>query len=133
MRDILADIELGGDEAARSYAAKLDNFTGNIILNPDEIEAACAQVSATLKADIQFAHDNVRRFAEAQKQSLRDFELEVVPGLTPGQKSIPERLWPCGWLLCARRALQPCRQRDHVGDNRKSCRVQTYRGLLAGL
>ncbi len=95
VRDILADIELGDDEAARSYAAKLDNFTGNIILNPDEIEAACAQVSATLKADIQFAHDNVRRFAEAQKQSLRDFELEVVPGLTPGQKSIPVHAAGC--------------------------------------
>ncbi len=42
-----------------------------------------------LKADIQFAHDNVRRFAEAQKATVQNIELEVVPGLIAGQKAIP--------------------------------------------
>ena len=48
-----------------------------------------------MKKDIQFAHDNVRRFAEAQKATLKDIEVEVVPGLIAGQKSIPVRAAGC--------------------------------------
>ena len=86
---ILADIEAGGDDAAREYAAKFDKYDGNIILTPEEIAAAADLVPEKLKADIQFAHDNVRRFAEAQKSTLSDVEIEIVPGLVAGQKAIP--------------------------------------------
>lgn len=89
VRKILADIEAGGDDTARAYAAKFDKYDGNIILTPEEIAAASALVPAKLKADIQFAHDNVRRFAEAQKATVSDVEVEVVPGLVAGQKAIP--------------------------------------------
>ncbi|QXT39025.1 histidinol dehydrogenase [Gymnodinialimonas ceratoperidinii] len=89
VRTILADIEAGGDDKAREYAAKFDNYEGNIILTPEEIEAAAALVPEKLKADIQFAHANVRRFAEAQKATVSDVEVEVVPGLIAGQKAIP--------------------------------------------
>ncbi|NVO58025.1 histidinol dehydrogenase [Rhodobacteraceae bacterium B1Z28] len=86
---ILSDIEAGGDAAALDYAAKFDNYEGAILLTPDEIEAACALVPDRLKADIQFAHDNVKRFAEMQKATVADVEYEVVPGLIAGQKAIP--------------------------------------------
>ncbi|WP_147104880.1 histidinol dehydrogenase [Tateyamaria sp. syn59] len=86
---ILSDIEARGDEAALEYAAKFDKYEGNILLTPEEIEAACALVPDKLKADIQFAHDNVRRFAETQKATVADVELEIVPGLIAGQKAIP--------------------------------------------
>ena len=86
---ILADIEAGGDQAALDYAAKFDKYDGSILLDAHEIEAACALVPEKLKADIRFAHDNVRRFAEAQKATVADVELEVVPGLIAGQKAIP--------------------------------------------
>ncbi|AZV78921.1 histidinol dehydrogenase [Parasedimentitalea marina] len=86
---ILADIEAGGDEAALKYAAKFDQYEGNVLLTPAEIEAACALVPDKLKEDIQFAHDNVKRFAEMQKSTVADVEYEVVPGLTAGQKAIP--------------------------------------------
>jgi sulfopropanediol 3-dehydrogenase len=86
---ILADIEAGGDAAALEYAAKFDNYDGNILLTPEEISAASALVPDKLKADIQFAHNNVRRFAEQQKATVADVELEVVPGLIVGQKAIP--------------------------------------------
>ncbi|MDO6479328.1 histidinol dehydrogenase [Shimia thalassica] len=86
---ILADIEEGGDAAALQYAAKFDNYDGNVLLTAEEIEAACALVPDRLKADIQFAHDNVKRFAEMQKSTVADVEYEVVPGLTAGQKAIP--------------------------------------------
>ncbi|WP_296423071.1 histidinol dehydrogenase [Yoonia sp.] len=89
VRKILSDIEAGGDAAAREYAAKFDKYDGNIILTAAEIEAASALVPAKLKADIQFSHDNVRRFAEAQKSTLSDIEVEIVPGLIAGQKAIP--------------------------------------------
>lgn len=89
VRAILADIEAGGDQVALNYAAKFDRYEGSIILSPEEIEAACALVPEKLKADIRFAHDNVRRFAETQKATLTDVELEVVPGVITGQKAIP--------------------------------------------
>ena len=86
---ILDEIEAGGDEAARSYAAKFDKYAGNIVLTRDEIDEAASKVSQKLKDDIQFAHDNVRRFAEAQKKTIQDFEYEIESGLIAGQKAIP--------------------------------------------
>ena len=89
VREILDDIEAGGDAKALEYAAKFDNYDGSVILSPEEIEAACALVPEKLKQDIQFAHNNVKRFAEAQKATVSDIEYEVVPGLIAGQKAIP--------------------------------------------
>ncbi|GAA6207085.1 histidinol dehydrogenase [Cognatishimia sp. WU-CL00825] len=86
---ILSDIEAGGDKAALEYAAKFDKYEGNILLSAEEIEAAIALVPEKLKADIRFAHDNVRRFAEMQKSTVSDVEYEVVPGFVAGQKVIP--------------------------------------------
>ncbi|MEO0371244.1 MAG: histidinol dehydrogenase [Pseudomonadota bacterium] len=89
VRTILDDIEAGGDAKAMEYAAKFDKYDGNVVLTRDEITAAASLVPEKLKRDIQFAHDNVRRFAETQKETLRSVELEVVPGLIAGQKSMP--------------------------------------------
>ncbi len=87
--EILSDIEAGRDQAALDYAAKFDKYDGNIVLTPEEIEAAAALVPEKLKADIRFSHANVRKFAEAQKGTVADIEVEVVPGLIAGQKAIP--------------------------------------------
>lgn len=86
---ILDDIEAGGDEAALRYATKFDKYDGSIIPSEEEIAAASALVPQKLKDDIAFAHDNVRRFAEAQKRTMQDIEMEIVPGLIAGQKAIP--------------------------------------------
>ena len=86
---ILDEIEAGGDEAAMKYAAKFDRYEGNVVLTRDEIDAASAQVSQKLKDDIRFAYENVRKFAEAQKDTIKDMEIEVTPGLIAGQKAIP--------------------------------------------
>ncbi len=95
VQKILDDIEAGGDKAALDYAAKFDNYKGSILLNADEIAEASAKVSQKLKDDIAFAHDNVRRFAETQKSTMTDVELEIVPGLIAGQKAIPCRAAGC--------------------------------------
>ena len=89
VRTILDEIEAGGDEAALKYAAKFDQYEGDILLTDEAIAAAAAQVPERLKRDIQFAHANVKRFAEAQLKTVSDFEVEVVPGLIAGQRAIP--------------------------------------------
>ncbi|MCO4847518.1 MAG: histidinol dehydrogenase [Yoonia sp.] len=95
VQKILSDIEAGGDKAALEYATKFDKYEGSVILSADEIAAASALVPEKLKADIQFAHDNVRRFAELQKSTMTDVETEIVPGLIAGQKAIPVRAAGC--------------------------------------
>jgi sulfopropanediol 3-dehydrogenase len=92
---ILDEIEDGGDAAALKFAEKFDQYDGNILLTREEIALAHAAVPQKLKDDIQFSHQNVRRFAEAQKETLRDIEIEVVPGLIAGQRSIPIRAAGC--------------------------------------
>ena len=86
---ILNEIEAGGEEAAKAYAAKFDKYDGPLLLSADDIAQAAAQVPQKLKDDIAFAHDNVRRFAEKQKDSIQEMQMEIVPGLIAGQRLIP--------------------------------------------
>jgi sulfopropanediol 3-dehydrogenase len=89
VRIMLANIAQGGEEAVARYAAKLDGFTGDIVLSDRARRAAAARVPEALKSDIQFAHANISRFAEAQQATVQDCEVEVMPGLIAGQKQIP--------------------------------------------
>ena len=95
VQDILSEIEEGGDEKALEYAAKFDNYDGEIILSKNAIDAATALVPEKMKQDIKFAHANVERFAKAQKSTVANFETEVVPGLIAGQKAIPVNAAGC--------------------------------------
>ena len=92
---ILDEIEAGGDEKALEYAAKFDNYQGAILLSAEAIKTASALVPDKMKRDIEFAHANVKKFAEAQKSTVADFETEVVPGLIAGQKAIPVNAAGC--------------------------------------
>lgn len=89
VKGILDEIETGGDATALEYAKKFDRYEGEVILSEAAIEAAVARVPAQLRRDIDFSHANVKKFAEAQKETLVDIEVEIVPGLVAGQKSIP--------------------------------------------
>ena len=86
---MLAELETGREAVARRMARDLDRYEGEIVLTEDAIEAACARVPQRLKDDIAYAHDNIRTFAEAQRASVRDTEVELRPGLRVGQKLIP--------------------------------------------
>ena len=88
VKGILDEIEAGGDAAALEYAKKFDKYDGDIILSDEAIEAAIREVPEQLRRDIDFSHANVKKFAEAQKETLVDIEVEVVPGLIAGQKTI---------------------------------------------
>ncbi|MBM7066738.1 histidinol dehydrogenase [Actibacterium sp. 188UL27-1] len=87
--DMLTVLEAEGDEATRRYAQQFDQWDGEIIVAPDHIAAAAGQLSEQDRADIGFAHDNIRRFAEAQLATVGDTQIDVVPGLTAGQRQIP--------------------------------------------
>ncbi|QBY02769.1 histidinol dehydrogenase [Rhodophyticola sp. CCM32] len=86
---ILGEIAQGGDDAVRRYAREFDKWEGEIIVSPEAITSAAAQVPQKLKDDIRFAHDNIRRFAEAQRATTTDCNIEILPGLTAGQRQIP--------------------------------------------
>jgi sulfopropanediol 3-dehydrogenase len=89
VQEILTDIENGGDQKALDYARKFDNYDGKIILTAEDIDRASEKIPKRIKDDIQFAYENVKRFAEAQKKTLHDFDIEVVPEFKTGQKYIP--------------------------------------------
>ena len=86
---MLAELAVDGDGAARKFARDLDGWEGEIVVTPDMRRIAADQVSERLKADLRFAHDNIRRFAEAQRATVTECEIEIFPGLTAGQKQIP--------------------------------------------
>ena len=86
---MLARIEAEGDDAAAAYARTFDRFDGDLVLSNDARAEACARVPGPLKDAIRFAHDNIRRFAVAQKATLSDCEVELLPGHRVGQRQIP--------------------------------------------
>lgn len=89
VQNMLSEIENDREDAVLKYSSKLDGFTGDPLVTKDQIAAAADQVPQRLKDDIQFAYDRVRKFAEAQKASITEFETELSPGLWAGQKLIP--------------------------------------------
>lgn len=86
---MLAEIAEQGEVAAQGFARDLDRWEGEIVVSDRARRDAAAQVPEKLKADIRFAHANVRRFAEAQRVTLTDCVVEILPGLMAGQRQIP--------------------------------------------
>lgn len=92
----LKDIETRGDAAVRDLSEKFDGFSPpSFRLTASEIEAAMQKVSARDMADIDFAQTQIRRFAEAQKASLHDIEVETIPGVILGHRNIPVQSVGC--------------------------------------
>ncbi|MGH6608812.1 MAG: histidinol dehydrogenase [Burkholderiaceae bacterium] len=93
--EMLATIERDGEAAVRAYAQKLDGWTGDIVVSLDEIERRVRNIDANVKRDIEFATAQVRKFAEAQRESMNEFSLEVHPGVIAGQRLIPVNVAGC--------------------------------------
>ncbi len=92
----LADIEQRGDAAVRDLSVKFDNYSpGKFRLSQSEIEAAMQKVSTRDMEDIRFAQDQIRRFAEAQRKSMTDIEVETLPGVILGHRNIPVQSVGC--------------------------------------
>ncbi|MEZ5844668.1 MAG: histidinol dehydrogenase [Hyphomicrobiaceae bacterium] len=86
--EMLAAIQVGGEQAVRDYAEKLDKWSGDIVMSPAAIDARIKDIPADVRRDIEWACARVRTFALAQRESIRDFSVEVSPGLTAGQKLV---------------------------------------------
>lgn len=87
---ILADIEARGDAAVRELSIKFDKLDrANFRLSQQEIDDCYAQLSERDIADIRFAQEQVRNFAQHQRDSLKDIEVETLPGVILGHKNIP--------------------------------------------
>ena len=93
--EMLAGIEARGEAAVREYALKLDKWSGEIVVSPAEVERRTAALPAGVKRDIEFATEQVRRFAAAQREALREFATEIRPGLVAGQRLIPVNVAGC--------------------------------------
>jgi sulfopropanediol 3-dehydrogenase len=95
VNEMLAEIESRGEAAVRDYAKKLDGWTGEIIVTADEIERRTRDIPDPIKRDIEFATEQVTRFATAQRDSIKEFSVEVYPGLTAGQRLVPVNVAGC--------------------------------------
>lgn len=92
----LADIGARGDAAVRELAEKFDNFSPPTYrLNQDEIDQLISEVSPRDMDDIRFAQDQVRKFAEIQRDSMKDVEVETMPGVILGHRNIPVQSVGC--------------------------------------
>lgn len=92
----LADIEARGDVAVRELSEKFDSYSPvSFRLSQQEIDDLIAQLSPRELEDIKFAQEQVRNFAQAQRESMLDVEVETMPGVILGHKNIPVQSVGC--------------------------------------
>jgi sulfopropanediol 3-dehydrogenase len=89
VEQLLSEIESGKEERVRTLARELDKWTGDIVVSEEAFTVADKAVPLKIKDDIRFAHDNIRRFAEAQRAAIHDAQIEVSPGVIAGHRNIP--------------------------------------------
>jgi len=96
VEDTLQAIAEKGDEALREFSIKFDNYNPTSFkLSSAEIESLIKQVSKRDLEDIKFAQSQIRKFAQAQRDSMLDIEIETMPGVILGHKNIPVQSVGC--------------------------------------
>ncbi len=102
---ILKDIEARGDDAVRQYSRQFDRWDPEAFaLSRGDIEAAVKKLSAREVEDIHFAQTQIRNFAEIQRRSMQDVEVETMPGVVLGHKHIPVNAVGC-YVPCGKYPL----------------------------
>ena len=94
VNDMLTNIDKNGEQAVRYYAAKLDNWHGDILLSKSDIDVITAGVSQNVKDDIDFACKQVYDFAKAQRDSVVEFSTKN-NGVEAGQRLLPVNVAGC--------------------------------------
>ncbi|HDM8236385.1 histidinol dehydrogenase [Vibrio campbellii] len=90
VENILADIESKGDSAVRELSEKSDNWSPEQFrLSEEQIQACVDALDESTRHDIEFAQQQVRNFAQIQRDSMKDVEVETMPGVVLGHKNIP--------------------------------------------
>lgn len=96
VESIIKDIESRGDAAVHEYSRKFDNWDpADFRLSEDAIAKAMGQLSAREMEDIRFAQTQIRNFAQIQRDSMKDVEVETLPGVVLGHKHIPVNAVGC--------------------------------------
>ena len=96
VKNTLKVIEQKGDQAVREFSEKFDNYSPESYkLSLAEIEDLISRVSERDMKDINFAQEQVRNFAQAQRDSMQDIEVETMPGVILGHKNIPVQSVGC--------------------------------------
>jgi sulfopropanediol 3-dehydrogenase len=90
VENIISDIEQNGDQAVRGYSEKFDKWSPETFrLTQEEIDTCMNALSSQALNDIKFAQAQIRRFAQIQKSTMHDVEIETLPGVVLGHKNIP--------------------------------------------
>ncbi len=88
--EILEAVRTQGEDAVRAYSRKFDKWDPpSLKVSADQISDADASLSEDLKDSIRFSNKQISRFAQLQRDSMREFEEETLPGVFLGQKHIP--------------------------------------------
>ena len=96
VENILKDIEKTKEEGCKALSKKFDKYEGDVVVSKEKIEEIKKNLDQKTKDDIQFSHERVRKFAEAQLKNYgQDFEVELSDGLFAGQKLIPVNTAGC--------------------------------------
>ncbi len=93
--EMLATIAEKGEAAVRAYAKQLDQWEGEIVLTPAQIQARASEVPAQVRRDLDFAIEQVSAFAHAQRASMQEFSVGLHAGVTAGQRVIPVNVAGC--------------------------------------
>ena len=94
--ELLARVEAGGEAAVAEISAELDGWSpSSFLVSDEEIERVGARLSAQTRADIDFSLAQVLKFAQAQRATLHDLEVELSPGLVAGHRHIPVNAAGC--------------------------------------
>ncbi|MGP9040264.1 histidinol dehydrogenase [Cytobacillus kochii] len=90
VRNTINKIEREGDQALKELSEKFDKWSPETFrLSEQQIEEICASIPEQTILDIEFAQNNIRNFAEEQRKSMKDIEVETMPGVILGHKNIP--------------------------------------------
>lgn len=93
--ELLDSLRTKGEDRAAELAKQFDDWSGPIVVDSDTISDARKSLAPTLIDDIEVAHRHIRDFAQAQRDSLHDFEIEVSPGLRAGHRLVPVSVSGC--------------------------------------
>lgn len=92
---ILADIRTNGEDAVRAIAKKFDNWDQEFVLSPEKKARLIDSVPEDVKKDIQFAYKQITSFAQAQRDSIQDFDTVTPAGVRAGQRVVPMEVAGC--------------------------------------
>jgi len=95
VEEILADIRANGEDAVRKIAKKFDNWDQDFVLSAEKKAKLIASVPDSVKEDIQFANEQIVAFAQAQRDSIKDFDMITPAGVRAGQKVVPMDVAGC--------------------------------------